>query len=293
MIKKIIKKTVTLRNFFVYKNFAFLSTIRSSSLRVNPMAEFVVSIASYPKRAHLLPAVFEALNQQTVVPKKWILVLSVEEWPQKKLPYYLEKLIKRGLEIIWVKNNTYAVKKLVPVIEKYPELGVITFDDELIYGKQVIEKLVVCSQKNKGAIIGHIGKELILQNGELKMFNRTKKGADLKTPSEQVYFLGGSGTFYPSRSLNSKVCDIEAIHSIVPGRGSDIWFWAAAVANGTQQICLGTKHDLNLFFSIPSTNNTLPKDTPSRTIMEQRFQMTIDFFAIRGKLLKTLPNIKM
>lgn len=291
MIKKIIKKTVTLRNFFVYKNFAFLSTIRSSSLRVNPMAEFVVSIASYPKRAHLLPTVFEALNQQTVVPKKWILVLSKEEWPNLVLPPYLNKLVARGLEIVWVENNSFAVKKLVPVIEKYPEFGVITFDDELIYGKNVIEKLIDCSQKNKGAIIGHVGKELILKNGELNMFYRTVKGADLNTPSEQVYFLGGSGTFYPPNSLHSKVLDIEAIHRIVPGRGSDIWFWAAAVANGTQQICLGTKHNLNLFFSIPSTTNTLPKDTPSRAIMEQRFQMAIDFFGIREKLLNTLPNL--
>jgi hypothetical protein len=47
--------------------------------RVNPEANFVVTIASYPKRAHLLPAVYEALNNQTTVPQKWLLVLSEEE----------------------------------------------------------------------------------------------------------------------------------------------------------------------------------------------------------------------
>lgn len=290
MIKIIIKKIIILRNYLIYKKFHFFSKINDSKLRTNPEADFVVSIASYPERSHLLPAVFEALNNQTTVPKKWILVLSIEEWPEWKLPFYLEKLVKRGVEIIWVQNNTYAVKKLVPTLLKYPNYGVITFDDELIYGKYMIEKLIDCSQINPKAIIGHVGKQLIQINGELKMFYRTKVGANIKTPSEQVYFLGGAGTLYPANSLDSKISDMEAIHRIVPGRGSDIWFWAAAVAKGTEQICLGTKQDVNLYFAVPSTKTTKPKDTPGGEIMEQRFQMAIDFFKIREKLLANLPN---
>jgi hypothetical protein len=286
------QKIVLLRDYFIYKFYDFSAKLNPSQFRRNPEAQFVVSIASYPKRAHLLPAVFEALNKQTVVPKKWILVLSEEEWPNLILPFYLNKLVKRGVEIVWVQNNTFAVKKLVPVIEKYPDLGVITFDDELIYGKYVIEKLIHSSLNNKGAIIGHVGKQLIQKNGELKMHYRLKEIANLNTPSKQVYFLGGSGTFYPPNSLDKKVVKLDAIHNIVPGRGSDIWFWAAAVAKNTEQICLGSKPNRSLFFSIPLTNNTKPKDTPEKDIMEQRFQMSIDFFEIRQKLLKTLPNIE-
>lgn len=285
-----IKKLVTLRNHFVYQKFHFFSKINHSRFRVNPEADFVVSIASYPKRSHLLPSVYEALNRQTTVPKKWILVLSMEEWPEQKLPSHLEKLVKRGLEIVWVKNNTFAVKKLVPVLEKYPEYRVITFDDELIYGKFMVEKLINCSQNHPNAIVGHVGKQLIQKNGELKMFYRTKQGADNKTPSKQVYFLGGAGTLYPVNSLDKKTTQIDAIQKIVPGRGSDIWFWAAAVAKGTEQICLGTKQDVSLYFAVPTTDKTKPKDTPGVKIMEQRFQMAIDFFEIRKELIATLPN---
>ena len=290
MISKLIKQLVQLRNSIIYNKWDFLAKFNHSLFRVNSEAQFVVSIASYPKRAHLLPAVFEALNAQTVVPQKLILVLSEEEWPELILPSYLNKLVKRGVEIVWVKHNTFAVKKLVPVIEKYPELGVITFDDELIYGKFVIEKLIACSNKNKEAIIGHVAKQLIQKKGELKMDFRTKEEAGIGTPSSQIYFLGGSGTLYPSKSLDCKVSNIQAIHEIVPGRGSDIWFWAAAVAKGTQQICLGSKKDKSLYFAISETDNTKPKDAPGRNIMEDRFQKSIDYFCIREKLLATLPN---
>jgi hypothetical protein len=274
----------------VFKKFDLFSAINQSKFGTNPEADFVVSIASYPKRSHLLPAVYEALNGQTILPKKWIRVLSTEEWPDLRLPPNLEKLVKRGIEIVWVENNPYAVKKLIPVIAKYPQYRVITFDDELIYGKCMIEKLINCSKQHPNAIIGHVGKQLIQKNGELQMFYRTKQGANYQTSSAQVYFLGGAGTLYPINSLDRKIHDMDAMHKIVPGRGSDIWFWAAAVANNTKQICLGTKQGVNLYFAVPSTNDTKPKDTPGGQIMEQRFQMAIDFFGIREKLLATLPN---
>jgi hypothetical protein len=290
VVKILKQKLAWVRNFLIFKKYDFLAKANKTTFRVNPEANFVVSIASYPKRAHLLPAVYEALNNQTTVPQKWLLVLSEEEWPNLELPNFLKKLEKRGLEIIWVKNNTFAVKKLVPVIEKYPDLAVITFDDELIYGKQVIDKLIKSSIKHKGAIIGHVGKQLIQKNGILKMMYRTNNNADENTSSNQLYFLGGSGTFYPSNSLDEKVSNIDAIHKIVPGRGSDIWFWAAAIANNTEQICLGSKTDLSLYFSIPTTKQTKPKDTPGVDVIEQRFQMAIDYFGIREKLLSILPD---
>ena len=135
MMKQLIKKLVELRNLFIYKKWDFLAKINQTKLNTDPQADFVVSIATYPKRAHLLPAVLEALNQQTQLPQKWIVVLTEEEWPELQLPKYLNKLIHRGLEIVWVKNNSFAVKKLLPVMQKYPDLGVITLDDDIIYHK--------------------------------------------------------------------------------------------------------------------------------------------------------------
>ena len=87
------KKMVFLRNLFIYKKWDFLAKINQTKLYTDPKADFVVSIATYPKRAHLLPAVLEALNQQTQLPNKWIVVLTEEEWPEFHLPKYLNKLI--------------------------------------------------------------------------------------------------------------------------------------------------------------------------------------------------------
>jgi hypothetical protein len=285
------KKIVKVRSHIIYYFLKILSLTRKNSLPIDEEAEFIVSIASYPKRDHLLPAVFEALSKQTVLPKKWVLVLSIEDY-NNKLPKHLTKLQDLGLEIIWVKNNPFAVKKLLPTKEKYPDLSIITFDDELIYGRTVIQKLTKAARKNKNCIIGHVGKRLYQIDNEMSLYFRFKKDACYETKSNEIYFLGGSGTYYPPDCFDKKVFNIEAIHNIVPGRGSDMWFWAAAIAKGTTQVCLGSRTNMSLYFTIPLNKNTKPLDPINKKVLEDRFSKTIDYFGIREKLIETLTNKK-
>lgn len=252
-------------------------------------ADFVVSIASYPKRDHFLPAVFEALTRQIIKPQKWILVLSMEEYPNG-LPKHLKKLQNRGIEIIWSKNNPFAVKKLIPVIEKYPNLAVITLDDDIIYHINIIQNLVENKFAATRCIVGHVGKVLYKKGRHLNMMYRGKQPASLSTPSDQVFLIGCGGIYYPAKSLGNRAMNLNAISKIVPGRGSDIWFWAAAIAKGTEQICIGTPKDYNFGIPIPQNKQTAPKDRPGGDELEIRFQKTIDYFEIREKLLNCLPE---
>ena len=118
----------------------------------------------------------------------------------------------------------------------------------------------------------------------------TKNAADKNTPSIQVYLIGWGGIYYPAGSLHEKAFNEDEVRRIVPGRGSDIWFWAAALANNTNQICLGMPEDYNLGIPIPQNDKTKPKDRPKTDVLLERFQMAIDYFEVREKLIKLLPN---
>lgn len=284
------KNIIFLRNLFIYKKWDFLAKINQTKLNTDPQADFVVSIATYPKRAHLLPAVLEALNQQTQLPQKWILVLTEEEWPEFHLPKYLNKLIYRGLEIVWVKNNSFAVKKLLPVMQKYPDLGVITLDDVIIYHKILVQGLLNNRTENPKSIVGYVGKAMVKKENQLHMYYREKNAANKKTSSSQVYLIGWGGIYYPAGSLHEKVFNEDEVRRILPGRGSDIWFWVAALANNTNQICLRLPKDYNLGVPIPQNDKTKPKDRPKTDVLLERFQLAIDYFEVREKLIKLLPN---
>ena len=223
------------------------------------------------------------------MPKKWILVLSEEDYP-KGLPRHLQKLESRGVEILWVQNNPYAVKKLLPVIEKYPEYAIITLDDDIIYHPTLLEGLVNYAKKDIRAVIGYVGKDLHKKREKLHVYYRQNYPASAITASEQVYLIGWGGIYYPPKSLDDRVLDMAAVNRIVPGRGSDIWFWAAAHAKNTKQVCLGLPKKINLGIPIPQNRQTVPKDQPEQDVFFERFQMAIDFFGIREKLLRLLPD---
>ena len=271
-----------------YQWYRYSSYLSHRQIPIDNDAQFKVSIASYPKRDHLLPAVFQALSRQTVVPQKWVLVLSLEDYPNG-LPKHLNKLEKRGVEILWVEDNPYAVKKLIPMIEQYPQLGIVTLDDDIIYHPSLLSGLV-SKVKEQECIVGYVGKAMIQKEGKLEMFFREPSPADLATKPEQVYLIGWGGIYYPPRSLDMRVIDMDAVHRIVPGRGSDIWFWAAALAKGTKQVCLGVPNNYNLGVPIPQNDDTKPKDQPGHDILLDRFQMVVNYFGIRKKLLEVLPE---
>jgi hypothetical protein len=289
MIKKIKGELVRYRNKSIYSFYALKAKLSSKVLPTHLNANFIVSIASYPKRDPLLPAVYEALNNQTSVPRKWILVLSEEDYPQG-LPKHLIKLENLGLEILWVKDNPYAVKKLIPVIEKYPHFSIITLDDDIIYHSSLIKGLLVEANKSPNSVIGYVGKAMLKKDKQLEMFYRERKPASNTTAAEQVYLIGWGGIYYPPKSLDERVLHMEAVHRIVPGRGSDFWFWAAAHAVDTKQLCLGVPTSYNLGIAIPQNNETKPKDQPGTEVIQERFQMAIDYFGIREKLLAILPD---
>ena len=58
----------------------------------------VVSMTSYPARIESAWIAIESILRQSVTPERFVLVLSKEEFPNKKLPRRISKLRGRGLE---------------------------------------------------------------------------------------------------------------------------------------------------------------------------------------------------
>lgn len=281
---------VLARNYTIYREHAFRAATRREAFPLSPKSNFVISVASYPKRIHLVPAVFESLARQTLKPRHAYLVLSVEDYPNRSVPRGIRKLSELGVEIVWTENNPFAVKKLVPVWGRHPDCAVCTFDDDIIYGPKVLEGLAHHAGTTDRRVVGYWGKSLYRKGTTLGMWFRTPTPANEQTPTETVYLIAGSGVWYAPGSLHDSVTNLEAIHRIVPGRGSDIWFWAAALAGGGQHLCISSMAHSRMWIPIPQNTRTQPRDRPGSDALEQRFQMAIDFFGIREKLLAELPD---
>ena len=106
----------------------------------------ILTCTSWKKRVHLLPAVLDSIAQNTVLPDKIEINLSEEEFTNKEqdLPQDLVNYNKLNISINWVGKNTKSFKKLIPTVLKYykEDVRIITFDDDILYEKQFIEKLL-------------------------------------------------------------------------------------------------------------------------------------------------------
>lgn len=103
----------------------------------------VISLTSWKARIDTVHKTIE--NLLTMCPGFHVcLTLSLEEFPNGvfSLPRSLTDMEKANkFEIIWVKKNYKAFKKVLFAIMKYPQVPVISADDDCIYTENYAEKL--------------------------------------------------------------------------------------------------------------------------------------------------------
>lgn len=90
-------------------------------------------------------------------------MLSEEEFPDKELclPSELMLFVDNDLiEILWVKNNEKAFKKVVYTLDKYRDVPVISADDDCIYKINYAEMLYLKWLSHKKCVISFNGRDI-------------------------------------------------------------------------------------------------------------------------------------
>ncbi len=124
------------------------------------MLDCIVSLTTWKGRINdpaITKILFRLLEQQkTKYNYKVVLVLSEEEFGKNyKLPEHIQLLLNHPkFEIIWTYENTKALKKLDPTMEKYPELPIITMDDDEMVTPDCIQKIMDEHFENPNDILG-------------------------------------------------------------------------------------------------------------------------------------------
>ena len=113
---------------------------------------FYVTLTSFKERINLINKTLDILLSNTLRPKKIILNLATEEFPNKELdlPQNILVLLKKysNFEIFWVEKNTKNFKKLIPTLNRLNlDDLVITVDDDILYPNNLFEQMIKCFNK--------------------------------------------------------------------------------------------------------------------------------------------------
>jgi hypothetical protein len=186
-------------------------------------ADVLVALTTYPARVSTAVLAVRSLLQQRVQPRKLIVVLAEDEFPGRAVPVELKRLTADGLEILWVTRNSRSYKKLVPVRERFPQATIVTADDDMLYPRWWLGRLVDASLRERGSIVGYRGRQITFDaHGNPRPYVQWGK-ATRSTPSHEVMLTGAGGILYPPSSLPEDCFNVDLAERLAP-TADDIWF---------------------------------------------------------------------
>lgn len=184
----------------------------------------IVSMTTFPARIEYVHLAIKSLLNQTVKPGKIILWLAKEQFRDVEIPSQLRELCSYGLEIRFCEEDLLAHKKYYYTMWEFPDKLIVTYDDDIIYPEDSLEKLLKMHRQHPNAIICNRGREIAIENGSVAPYRYWKVSGRVPAgvPTYRVMASTGAGTLYPPHCMPEETFDIEKIRALAL-TADDLW----------------------------------------------------------------------
>lgn len=206
---------------------------------MNPKGErqqVIVSLTSFPAAISYATLAIRSILKGSVLPDKVVLYLTFSQFGEKGLPQELLKLAEDSpiFEIRNYDKDIRSYRKLIPALQDFPDAVIVTVDDDVAYHRHMLRDIIRLHKEIPNAVLAHRAKYMKPDKPYRKwpkyrwyhfLFKKIHCGyKNIQT--------GVGGVLYPPHALKPDMLDVDLFTQIAPST-DDIWFWAAAVANGT------------------------------------------------------------
>lgn len=183
--------------------------------------DVIVSLTSFPGRISIVPLVVQSMLRQTFLPKKIVLWLAREQFPQG-IPSGISSLENEIFEVRFVSEDIKSYKKSYYVLKEFPNDNVFLIDDDLFYPTDTIEKVLKASIEHPGSIVCRFGSIMKYSNGEPKPYNSWWDELVDSTSDPNLFLGTGGGTLLRREYLFNEVDNIGLALSLAP-LADDVW----------------------------------------------------------------------
>lgn len=193
----------------------------------------IVSMTTFPGRIGYVHMAIKTLLNQTVKPGKIILWLAKEQFRGVEIPPQLQELCSYGLEIRCCDEDLLAHKKYYYAMQEFPDNLIVTYDDDIIYPEDSLEKLLKMHRQHPNAIICNRGREIEMENDSVAPYRYWKVSGRVPAgvPTYRVMASTGAGTLYPPHCMPEETFDIEKIKMLAL-TADDLWMKAMSILGG-------------------------------------------------------------
>lgn len=208
--------------------------------------QVVVSMTSFPAAIEYAGKAVQSLLNGSVLPDRLVLYLTFSQFTDTKIPDSLLKLAEESpvFEIRDYPRDIRSYRKLVPALDDFPGAVIVTVDDDVDYHPHMLRDLLRLHSTHPHAVLAHRAK--LMKPGKPYRSWSKYRWYDFVFKKIHSGFrniqTGVGGVLYPPDALKRDMIDVELFTRIAPTT-DDIWFWAAAVANGTPIIPVPFGHN--------------------------------------------------
>ncbi len=183
-----------------------------------------VSLTTFPARMDACYFAIKSLMLQDYQADRIVLWLAESQFADKKLPPQYEDLISRGLEIRYCDDLRSHKKYFYALQEQKENELVVTFDDDIIYEKDALSKLMRAHLQYPRAVICNRGHHVTSENGEICTYKKWKicSPEGVGEPSVKIMPSTGAGCLYPYGVMPATTFDLALIREYA-FTADDIW----------------------------------------------------------------------
>jgi hypothetical protein len=199
--------------------------------------KLIVSFTSFPAAIPYATRAIQSILEGSLLPDAIVLYLTFSQFSEGKVPKELQDLSTKNpiLDIRNYDEDIRSYRKLIPALRDFSDSIIVTIDDDVWYDKNMLRDLLHLHKQIPDAIIAHRAKKIKLNAPyrkwkKYRWYSFLKKRINVSFKNIQT---GVGGVLYPPHSLKQEMLDSNLFKEIAPTT-DDIWFWAAAVANGTK-----------------------------------------------------------
>jgi len=200
--------------------------------------KIIVSLTSFSKRIQTVHLTIQSLLKQTILADKIILWLDEKEITRTELPSNLKDLESEIFEVRFCANYK-SYKKLIPTLQLYPEATIVTFDDDIYYPNDQLERLILAHFDNPNEVITHVARNILIQDRELLPYTKWVHifKDQIGQPLLNLLPIGVGGILYPPKALHPEVANISAFMKLA-AHGDDLWFRCMSLLNNRKIVAL-------------------------------------------------------